>query len=152
MIAVIQRVKEANVSKSGEDVSRIGNGLVVLIGVSKHDSNQDADLIAEKIATMRIFSDEHGKMNRSLLDIKGEALIVSQFTLAADVWAGRRPSFTDAATSNVAKPLFDRVVERAKERGVPVKIGVFGAMMDVTLVNDGPVTMIVDTKKRNMID
>lgn len=145
MIVVIQRVKRASVSISGEEISRIGSGLVVLVGVSKQDTEQDADLIAEKIATMRIFSDENRKMNRSLLDVKGEALIVSQFTLVADVWGGRRPSFTDAATSDVAKPLFDRVVERVKSFGVPVKTGQFGAMMEVELVNDGPVTIIVGT-------
>lgn len=146
MIAVIQRAKRATVSISGEEISRIGKGLVVLVGVSKDDTDRNVDLVAEKIVSMRIFSDENGKMNRSLLDVKGEALIVSQFTLLADVWAGRRPSFTKAAMPDVAKPLYERVVERVKELGIPVKTGVFGAMMEVKLTNDGPVTMIVDTR------
>jgi D-tyrosyl-tRNA(Tyr) deacylase len=146
MIAVIQRVKEAMVSISGEDISRIGQGMVVLVGVSKLDSERDPDLLAEKIAMMRIFPDENGKMNRSLLDIHGEALIVSQFTLVADVWSGRRPSFTAAASPPAAKPLFDRLVDRVKTLGIPVKTGVFGAMMEVTLTNDGPVTIIMDTR------
>lgn len=152
MIAVIQRVKEAVLSISGEVISRIGKGLVVLIGVSKHDTDQDAELIAEKIVQMRIFSDKNGKMNRSLLDVHGGALIVSQFTLLADVWSGRRPSFTDAAPPDVAKRLYERVVECVTRLGVPVKTGVFGAMMEVSLDNDGPVTIVVDTKRRNMID
>ena len=147
MIAVIQRVEEASVSISGEEISRIGKGLVVLVGISRDDTDRDVHLIAEKITAMRIFSDESGKMNRSVLDVNGETLIVSQFTLLADVWSGRRPSFTEAAASNVAKPLFDRVVDRVKRLGVGVKTGVFGAMMEVKLVNDGPVTVIVDTRK-----
>lgn len=120
MIAVIQRVKRASVSISGGEISRIGNGLVVLVGVSKDDTDHDADLVAEKITAMRIFSDENGKMNRSILDVEGEALIVSQFTLLADVWSGRRPGFSDAAPPDVAKRLYDRVVERVKSLGVPV--------------------------------
>lgn len=147
MIAVIQRVKEASVSISGEEISRIGNGLVVLVGVSKDDTDREADLLAEKIVSMRIFSDENEKMNRSLLDVKGETLIVSQFTLLADVWSGRRPSFTDAAPPDVAKRLYDRLVERVKRLGIPVKSGVFGAMMEIELINDGPVTIVVDTRK-----
>ena len=147
MIAVIQRVEEASVSISGEEISRIGKGLVVLVGISRDDTDRDVHFIAEKITAMRIFSDESGKMNRSVLDVNGETLIVSQFTLLADVWSGRRPSFTEAAASNVAKPLFDRVVDRVKRLGVGVKTGVFGAMMEVKLVNDGPVTVIVDTRK-----
>lgn len=147
MIAVIQRVKRASVSISGEEISRIGNGLVVLIGIGKQDTNQDVDLVAEKIVSMRIFSDENGKMNRSLLDVRGEALTVSQFTLLADVWSGRRPSFMDAAAPDLAKRLYERVVERVKALGVPVKTGVFGAMMEVKLTNDGPVTITVDTSR-----
>lgn len=145
MITVIQRVKGASVSISGEEICRIGKGVAVLVGVSRVDTEQDADALAEKIATMRIFSDENGKMNRSLLDVHGETLIVSQFTLLADVWSGRRPSFTEAAPPDMAKRLYERVIERVKAVGVPVKTGMFGAMMEVELMNDGPVTIIVDT-------
>lgn len=148
MIAVIQRVKEASVSISGEEISRIGKGLVVLVGVSKDNTDHDADLVAEKITAMRIFSDENGKMNRSILDVKGEMLIISQFTLLADVWSGRRPSFTDAAPPDVAERLYERVVERVSKLGIPVKTGVFGAMMEVELVNDGPVTIVLDTVEK----
>jgi D-tyrosyl-tRNA(Tyr) deacylase len=145
MRAVIQRVSEASVSVGGEIVGQIGWGLLVLLGVGKEDGRNEATLLAEKIANMRIFPDEEGRFNRSVLDIGGEVLVVSQFTLYADTRRGRRPSFSDAALPEVAAPLVGIFIEALRERRLAVASGVFGAHMDVILQNDGPVTIILDS-------
>lgn len=147
MRAVIQRVRQASVTVNGQVVGKIGKGLVILVGVGNNDTAAHANLLAEKIANLRIFEDTAGKMNLSLLDVKGEALVVSQFTLYADTRKGRRPSFTDAALPEAAAPLVDRFCQRLTSLGVPVSTGVFGAMMLVEIHNDGPVTIVMDTNQ-----
>jgi D-aminoacyl-tRNA deacylase len=147
MRAVVQRVTEANVQVAGEMVGQIGPGLVVLLGVARDDSIEDADYLIEKIANLRIFNDEEGKMNLSLLNVRGAMLVVSQFTLFGDVRRGRRPSYTDAAEPEKANQLYQYFVHRAKARQVEVQTGVFQAMMRVSLTNDGPVTILIDSKK-----
>lgn len=146
MKAVVQRVSEAEVGVDGKPVSRIGQGLVVLLGIGHEDTEADADFLVDKIVHLRIFEDENRKMNLSLKDAGGQLLIVSQFTLMADCRKGRRPSFINAARPGPAKKLYEYVIERAKTHGVDVKSGVFQAMMDVSLINQGPVTLILDTK------
>ena len=146
MRAVIQRVKKAQVEVEGERVAKIGPGLLVLLGVAKDDTTEDAEKLALKIMNLRIFEDEAGKMNRSCLDTKGEMLVVSQFTLLANTARGRRPSFTEAASPDVAIPLYEHFVEICKAAGIPVKTGEFQARMDVSLVNSGPVTIILNSK------
>jgi D-aminoacyl-tRNA deacylase len=142
---VLQRVKDASVTVGGERISEIGEGLLLLVGVEGGDGEAEADWLAEKVAGLRIFSDEGGKMNLSLRDVGGEVLAVSQFTLLADTRKGKRPSFIHAAPPEDAEPLFDYFCERLRETGVAsVKTGSFGAMMDVALVNDGPVTIILE--------
>ena len=147
MRAVVQRVTEAQVSVAGEVVGEIGSGLLVLLGVARDDSGQDADYLAEKIANLRIFDDERGKMNRSLLNIAGRMLVVSQFTLYGDVRRGRRPSYTEAADPERANALYEYFVGRVKQQGIKVETGVFQAMMRVTLTNDGPVTILIDSRR-----
>lgn len=148
MKAVIQRVREASVTVDGRVVGQIGSGLAVLLGVVQGDTQVQADILAKKIVEMRIFTDERDKMNRSLLDIKGQALVVSQFTLAADCSHGRRPSFTQAARPEQARMLYEYFVGCVQQRcGQPVETGVFGADMAFALVNDGPVTICLDTDK-----
>ena len=147
MRIVVQRVKNASVSVAGETVSRIGRGLLVLIGVQAGDGEQDARLAAEKIAGLRVFEDEAGKMNLSVRDVGGEVLAVSQFTLLGDVRRGKRPSFTVAARPEDADPLYEAVVRLLRESGVPCLTGVFRAHMAVELVNDGPVTILYDTRR-----
>ncbi len=147
MRIVVQRVKNASVSVAGETVSRIGRGLLVLIGVQAGDGEQDARLAAEKIAGLRVFEDEAGKMNLSVRDVGGEVLAVSQFTLLGDVRRGKRPSFTEAARPEDADPLYEAVVRLLRESGVPCLTGVFRAHMAVELVNDGPVTILYDTRR-----
>ena len=147
MRIVVQRVKNASVSVAGETVSRIGRGLLVLIGVQAGDGEQDARLAAEKIAGLRVFEDEAGKMNLSVRDVGGEVLAVSQFTLLGDVRRGKRPSFTEAARPEDADPLYEAVVRLLREGGVPCLTGVFRAHMEVELVNDGPVTILYDTRR-----
>jgi len=137
----LQRVTRGSVTVDGEMVAKIGPGLVILLGVGHGDDEAKAKAMAEKIAMLRIFEDEAGKTNLSLLDVKGEALVVSQFTLYADARKGRRPSFTDAALPEVARPLVDTFVSLLRAQGVPTGEGVFGAHMQVELVNDGPVTI-----------
>ncbi|HPH96027.1 MAG TPA: D-aminoacyl-tRNA deacylase [Anaerolineaceae bacterium] len=137
----MQRVTRGSVTVDGEMVAKIGPGLVILLGVGHGDDEAKAKAMAEKIAMLRIFEDEAGKTNLSLLDVKGEALVVSQFTLYADARKGRRPSFTDAALPEVARPLVDTFVSLLRAQGVPTGEGVFGAHMQVELVNDGPVTI-----------
>jgi D-tyrosyl-tRNA(Tyr) deacylase len=142
---VLQRVKDASVTVGGERISEIGPGLLLLVGVAQGDGEAEADWLAEKIAGLRIFNDESGKMNLSLKDVRGEVLAVSQFTLLADTRKGKRPSFVSAAPPEEAERLFDYFCERLREAGVgSVKIGSFGAMMDVALVNDGPVTIVLE--------
>jgi D-tyrosyl-tRNA(Tyr) deacylase len=146
MRAVVQRVKQSAVKTKGETVGRIGQGLLVLLGVARHDSAADADYLADKIINLRIFEDENGKMNRSLLETGGELLAVSQFTLLADCRKGRRPSFVKAADPEKATGLYEKFVERVRQNGVAVQTGRFQAMMEVALVNDGPVTIIIDSR------
>lgn len=141
MRAVLQRVSEAEVRVDGATVGRIGTGWLVLLGVGHSDTEQEARKMAEKIVHLRVFSDEEGKFNRSLLDVGGEALVVSQFTLYADASRGRRPSFVGAADPAVARELVDQVAEAIAAYGVRVQTGQFQAHMDVRLHNDGPVTI-----------
>jgi D-tyrosyl-tRNA(Tyr) deacylase len=142
---VLQRVKNASVTVSGERISEIGEGLLLLVGVAKDDGEGEASWLAEKIAGLRIFNDEDGKMNLGVRDVGGEILAVSQFTLLADTRKGKRPSFIKAALPEEAEPLFDYFCERLREAGIAsVKTGSFGAMMDVALVNDGPVTIVLE--------
>lgn len=144
MRAVLQRVREASVSVDGEPIARCGRGLLVLLGVAVGDDPDRARRLAAKVAELRIFEDEHGRFDRSLLDVGGEALVVSQFTLLADARKGRRPSFAAAAPAEVAEPLYEAFCTALEERGVRVARGVFGARMQVLLVNDGPVTIVLD--------
>ena len=148
MRAIVQRVSEASVTVEGRQVGAIGRGFLVLLGVTHTDGEEDAVWLARKIAGLRIFEDEAGKFNRSLAEVDGAALVVSQFTLYGDARKGRRPSFTDAARPEHAEPLCDRFVELLRAEGVAVETGVFGAMMAVQLVNDGPVTLWLDTAER----
>ena len=146
MRAVVQRTREASVRVNSEVVGEIRGGLLVFLGVGREDSEKDADFLAAKITGLRIFPDEAQKMNLSLLDSGGAMLIVSQFTLHGDCRKGRRPSFVSAAPPEEAAPLYERFIARVEKLGVPVAAGRFGAMMEVTLVNDGPVTLLLDTK------
>ncbi len=144
MRAVIQRVRRASVIVNGKTVGQIGPGLLILLGMGKRDRGDDADWMAEKIAHLRIFEDSEERMDRSLLETAGEALVVSQFTLYSDVHKGRRPDFTAAAGSAEAEPLYDRFIQGLRNRGIRVESGIFGARMLVQLENDGPVTLIMD--------
>jgi D-aminoacyl-tRNA deacylase len=146
MRAVLQRVSRAKVSIAGETVGEIGPGLLVLLGVTHADTPEQAQWLAEKIAGLRIFNDADGKMNRDVTEAGGSMLIVSQFTLYGDCRKGRRPSFIDAAPPPIAIPLYEAFINAVKALGVPVATGRFGADMQVELVNDGPVTVIVDSK------
>ena len=146
MRAVIQRVKSSSVTVGDETVGKIDSGLLVLLGVAKQDQSADADFLAEKIVNLRIFEDEQGKMNRSLIDIGGEILVVSQFTLLGDCRKGRRPSFIDAAGPDKANELYEYFVARVRKTNVHVATGRFRAMMEVALINDGPVTLILESK------
>lgn len=149
MRAVVQRVSSASVSIDGEEVSRIGAGLVVLAAVGRDDTDADADYIVEKTVHLRVFPDAEGRFDRSVEDVGGSLLVVSQFTLYGDVRRGRRPSFTEAAPPAEAEERFAALVERFRATGVPVETGQFQAMMDVALVNDGPVTLILDSSDRH---
>jgi len=144
MRAVVQRVRKASVSVGGEVVGAIGPGLVVLLGVKTGDTEAEAKWLANKIANLRIFSDQEGKFNLSALDVGGEALVVSQFTLYGDAHKGRRPSFTEAAPPEVAEPLVEKCVECLRAKGLKVETGRFGAIMLVEIHNDGPVTIILE--------
>lgn len=141
MRIVLQRVKSGSVLVAGHAVAEIGKGLVILLGIGPRDGEEQAQALSEKIASLRIFEDEQGKMNRSLLDVGGEAIVVSQFTLYADTRKGRRPSFTDAALPETARPLVERFAELLRYLGVPTQTGEFGAHMLVEIENDGPVTI-----------
>ena len=148
MKGVIQRVSTAKVEVGGETVGRIGKGILVLLGVEKGDGERDADWLAEKIASLRIFEDLAGKMNLSVRETGGAILAVSQFTLAGNCAKGRRPSFDAAAPPDEANRLYDYFVGKLRETGLPVETGVFQAMMQVELVNDGPVTFILESPKK----
>lgn len=150
MIVLVQRVKEASVYISGKEVSKIGKGLLLLIGIAKDDSEMDISYIVSKIINLRIFSDENGNLNLSLLDIKGDILAVSQFTLLGNTRKGRRPSFSNAMPSEEAENFYNKLINRFKESKIPVKEGVFGAMMEVKLINEGPVTLIVNSRDKNL--
>ncbi len=147
MRAVIQRVKSASVTVEGEVVSEIRKGLLVFLGVAQEDTPADVDYMASKIANLRIFEDDEGRMNLSILDVGGEALVVSQFTLCGDCRKGRRPSFIAAARPEKADPLYQAFMDEISRLGVPVKAGIFQVMMNVELINDGPVTMMLDSNK-----
>jgi D-tyrosyl-tRNA(Tyr) deacylase len=144
MRAVVQRVSRASVSIEGESIAAIGQGVVVLVGVTHGDQEEQAAWLARKIAGLRIFEDSGGKMNAGLLDVDGAALVISQFTLYADVRKGRRPGFTDAAPPDVAEPLVDYFAQVLRDHGVPVETGAFGAHMLVEIHNDGPVTIVLE--------
>jgi D-tyrosyl-tRNA(Tyr) deacylase len=141
MRALLQRVSKASVSVEGQTIAMIGHGLLILLGVGHNDGEEQAKFLAEKIGNLRIFEDEQGKSNLSILDVKGEAIVVSQFTLYADTRKGRRPSFTDAAHPQIAEPLVDYFAEVLHGQGIPTQTGKFGAHMQVEIHNDGPVTL-----------
>ncbi|HJQ69944.1 MAG TPA: D-aminoacyl-tRNA deacylase [Blastocatellia bacterium] len=147
MRAVVQRVTEAKVAVDARTVGKIDRGLLVLLGVARDDTEGDADYLADKIANLRIFNDEEGKMNRSVVETDGGLLVVSQFTLYGDVRRGRRPSYTDAAEPERANALYEYFVARSRGYGIKVETGVFQAMMEVSLINDGPVTILLDSRK-----
>ena len=148
MISVVQRCSQADVSVGGNRIGEIGIGFVVLLGIQKNDSVSDADYIVKKLSTLRIFSDSSEKMNLSIKDIEGSALIISQFTLCGDTRKGRRPSFINAESPEKGKVLYNYLLSRFKEEGVSIQTGEFGAMMDVSLINNGPVTLILNSHDR----
>ena len=147
MRAVIQRVKESRVVVNDQPVASIGKGLLVLLAVMKGDNEEDARYLAQKVIELRIFEDENGKMNRSLQEVEGAMLVVSQFTLAGDCRKGRRPSFDHAADHAAARSLYDRFVESVRDQNIPTQTGNFQAKMQIHLVNDGPVTLLLDSHK-----
>ena len=147
MRAIVQRVKSASVTVDGKRISEIEAGLLIFLGIARQDTSVDIDYLANKIAHLRIFEDDEGRMNRSLLEVGGEALVVSQFTLYGDCRKGRRPSFVAAARPEKAESIYEKFMETIAWMGVSVKGGVFQAMMDVELINDGPVTMLLDSGK-----
>lgn len=144
MKALIQRVKRASVTIDGELYSKIGAGMLVLLGVEKGDIKENADKLVQKLVNLRIYEDENEKMNRSLFDVKGEMLIVSQFTLCGDCKKGTRPSFDKSAPPEAAKDLYEYFISQVKALNIPCATGQFGAMMDVELINDGPVTFMIE--------
>jgi D-tyrosyl-tRNA(Tyr) deacylase len=141
----LQRVKQASVTVERELVGEIGRGMLVLVGIGTEDGEEQVQQMVEKLVGLRIFEDDEGKMNRSLADVHGEMLVVSQFTLWGDCRKGRRPSFTSAAPPELAEPLYESFVERVAEQGIRVATGQFAARMDVALVNDGPVTLVLES-------
>lgn len=148
MRALVQRVSEASVTVNGEVTGRIGRGFLVLLGVAASDEASDLDYISKKLPGLRVFEDEAGKMNLSVHDVKGELLVVSQFTLIADTRKGNRPSFIDAARPEKAVPMYEELVRRLRAVGLKVETGVFGADMKVRLLNDGPVTILLDSREK----
>jgi len=151
MRTVVQRVKESHVSVADEIVAQIGHGLLVLLGVAKGDTHKDAKYLADKISHLRIFEDHEGKMNRSLLETGGSMLVVSQFTLLGDCRKGRRPSFIQAARPEDADHLYKSFAGLVRDMGIPVKTGRFGAMMAVSLINDGPVTIVIESPNPSIL-
>ena len=141
MRALLQRVSRASVTVNGQAISSIGKGLLILLGVGHGDGEEHVRFLAEKIANLRVFEDDQGKTNLSILDLQGEAIVVSQFTLYADMRKGRRPSFIDAALPDVAEPLVERFANQLRSHGVPTQTGKFGAHMEVEIHNDGPLTI-----------
>lgn len=148
MIALLQRVSRGQATVAGEVRGKIGPGLVILLGVHKNDTSEDCNFLVEKTSSLRIFSDDTGKMNRSLIETGGSALVISQFTLVGDWRKGRRPSYIHAAAPEQAEDLYNRYSEGLRTAHIPVETGVFGAMMQIELVNDGPVTFVLDSKER----
>ena len=146
MKVIIQRCSSAKVTVDEEIIGQIDQGLMLLVGVTHEDEEKDAEYLAEKIAGLRIFEDESGKMNHSVLDVQGAILSVSQFTLYADTRKGKRPNFMAAAKPDLAEPLYEYFNEQLRKKGLHVETGKFGAMMDVSLTNDGPVTLILESK------
>jgi D-aminoacyl-tRNA deacylase len=144
MRAVVQRVSGAQVSVDGAVAGEIGRGLCVLLGVARGDNAAEVERLAARVARLRVFPDEEGRFDRSVLDVRGAALVVSQFTLIADTAKGNRPSFSEAAPPAEAEPLYERFCQALRDLGVPVETGVFGALMQVELANDGPVTIVLD--------
>jgi D-tyrosyl-tRNA(Tyr) deacylase len=147
MKALLQRVSSAHVEIAGAMVGRIGKGLLIFLCAVKGDTEQDLDYLVRKVSSLRIFEDDQGKMNRSVMELSGEVLVVSQFTLAASTRKGNRPSFTDAESPEQAKKMYDLFVNRLRDLGIPVRTGTFAAMMQVSLVNDGPVTILLDSRE-----
>jgi D-tyrosyl-tRNA(Tyr) deacylase len=147
MRVVVQRVASASVTVDGKLISKIGKGLLIFHGVAQEDTSADLDYLTNKVANLRVFEDDEGRMNRSLLEIGGEALVVSQFTLYGDCRKGRRPSFINAAPPEKAEALYQEFIQALSNTGVSVKAGIFQAMMDVKLINDGPVTILLDSSK-----
>jgi D-tyrosyl-tRNA(Tyr) deacylase len=148
MRVIIQRVSEASVSIDSQVNAKIKQGLMILVGISTEDNQEDIDWLTQKIINLRVFNDENGKMNLSLLDVKGEVLIVSQFTLFASTKKGNRPSFIKSAKPEIAVPLYEQLIESLKATGIEIKTGTFGADMKVSLTNDGPVTISIDSKNK----
>lgn len=149
--AVVQRVSEGLVTVAGATVGEIATGLVVLVGVARNDALKDADVIADKLAGLRVFADDSGQMNRSVQEVSGAVLVISQFTLYGDSGRGRRPSFAAAAPSEAAEPLVEAVAARIERLGIPVARGRFGSRMSVALVNEGPVTVILETRDGRLV-
>ena len=147
MRAVVQRVAEANVKVKGNVVGEISKGLLVFLGVGEDDSEKDLEYMVDKVHGLRIFEDENNKMNLSVMDIGGELLVVSQFTLYGDVRKGKRPSFTSSAYPELAEEIYEQFIEKCREKGIRTEKGVFGAHMEVSILNDGPVTILIDSKK-----
>lgn len=148
MRAVVQRVKEASVKVDGDTVGLIGAGFLVLLGVAKDDGEKDASYTADKVAGLRVFDDGDGKFNLSLTDVEGAVLAVSQFTLYGDARGGRRPSFTEAAGAELGRSMYELFIDKLESKGIEVQRGVFGAKMEVALVNDGPMTILIDSRKQ----
>lgn len=144
MKAIVQRVSKASVKVNDKITGEISNGIMVLLGITYNDDNKVIDWIVNKLINLRIFPDDEGKLNRSVIDIKGGVLLVSNFTLYGDTKKGFRPSFGYAATPDISEPIYNIVVEKLKESGLLIQTGIFGAMMDVELINDGPVTIIIE--------
>ena len=148
MKAVVQRVTQSRVTVEDQQIGVIGRGMMVLLGVAQDDGEADADWLVDKIVGLRIFEDDHGKMNRAITDVNGLILVVSQFTLLGDCRKGRRPSFVKAAAPDKAEALYNRFVQKIRDKGIGVETGRFGAAMKVALVNDGPVTLIVSSPQK----
>lgn len=147
MRAVVQRVSKASVEVDGEIIGKIDKGLMVLLGIHEEDTDKDLDYIYKKVIGLRIFEDENDQMNLGLEDVNGELLVVSQFTLYGDARKGRRPSFIESAKPDIAKPLYEKFIQKAKEDNIVCEVGEFGAHMNVEILNDGPVTIILDSSK-----